>query len=419
MKKLTIGIVMLFIFLAGFSTMTFGNEPNLLVIFKNDVIPDGYEEMVVKAEGQVISTNPDIGTILVKPKNFSTKGKLTENPFIQDIGQEGIAYLDDQGIRIKPNAAQLSSEESYYEMFQWDIKKVGGNQTTWDIEKGNHTVVIGIVDTGVDSTHPDIRDNYMFGKSFVPGRNNAGEDLQGHGTFVAGMIAGDGRVKGVGPGLGVASYRVFGDQQTTSLSIVSKAIVTAANDGIKILNLSLGSYINTNDPETKAQVEELRRAVKYAQKKGVIMVSAAGNSSLNLDGAGNLKNVPSELEGVIAVSATNNRDTLAWYSNYGSSIVDCSAPGGDFGPLYVPGTDSNVDIYFACFGIVPGNKYAFTVGTSMAAPKVSAILGLLASHYPETSSQQLNSMLLKSANDIGKVKFFGHGLVDAWQGLNS
>lgn len=382
-----------------------------VLVFKNEILPDNYEQIIHNSGGTVLLSNPDIGTVLVKQQKDEMVGSLKKHPLIEDIGVEG-KVKPDMLKKVDVATESLPMTGSLYDLYQWDIKRVGGNPETWALEEGNHSVIIGIIDTGVDKTHPDIKENYIYGKSLLPGWDDAGQDLIGHGTFVAGEIAGNGQIKGVGPCLGIASYRIFGDGLETSMSILAKAIVEAANDGVEIINLSVGGYVDMSDKELKAQYKELQRAVQYAVKKGVLIVASGGNESLNLNSSGNIKYVPGDLKGVITVSATNNCDELAFYSNYGASLIDYCAPGGDFGPNFVPDDMSTIDLSAACFGIVPGG-YTYAIGTSMAAPKVAGVLGLIKAHSYEMTSKDIEKVLFRSTEDIGKRNLFGRGLVNA------
>lgn len=415
MKKKVFLAVLFFCLTVVSGTVYGGTNPEAantyVVIFKDEQLPADYKSEITGRGGRIVSANEAIGTVLIEAQDAGFIEKIKRNAKVEDSGLAGYVKPDMLNW-IEVNKESLSVAESYYDQYQWDIKRVGGNPETWAIEDGDHSVVIGVIDTGVDKTHPDIMDNYLYGKSLLAEFPDAGEDLIGHGTFVAGEIAGNGMIKGVAPGLGIASYRVFGLEALTSISVVSQAIVTAANDGVDILNLSLGSLVDLADPSMRAQYKEFLRAVLYAERKGVIIVTSSGNEALNLDKTGRIRSLPGEFPGVITVSATTNTDKLAFYSNYGASIIDYCAPGGDMGPNYIPDDLSTVDWSYACFGIVPGG-YAYTVGTSMAAPKVTGVLGLIKSHFPKLINARLLIKLRNATENIGKRVYFGNGLINA------
>jgi subtilisin family serine protease len=247
----------------------------------------------------------------------------------------------------------------------------------------------------------------MGGKNFVPknfnddktetGNPDDIEDRFGHGTYVAGNIAANGRVKGVAPNIGLKSYRVFDANKNTDATIISAAIIKATNDGVRVINLSMASYdlkgkcywidpntgIKYNLGNDMAEYELYKRAIKYAIKHNVVVVTAAGNDAVDCSNTKNLTQfinnqnskygfkyegltyeVPGTIKGVINVSATGKEDQIATYSNYGKNFIDLAAPGGDF-----PNLCLNTGI--------SDSGYVYGEGTSIAAPKVSAIVGLV------------------------------------------
>lgn len=413
-KKIGLILLCLLLILPG---STAGGVPGPLetdtyvVVFQAETLPDDYGTIIAQAGGRVISANNSIGTALVQGTGSGFQKKVRQNGAVAEAGPAGYVTADIVGM-MPADEDSSAAADSFYDLYQWDIKRVGGNPDTWAVEEGNHSVVIAVIDSGVDKTHPDINANYLYGKSLLPEFPDGGEDLLGHGTFVAGQIAGNGMIKGVGPGLGIASYRVFGSEDLTYISVVGQALVMAADDGAQIINLSLGCLIDQADAEMRAQYQEFQRAVKYAEAKGAVIVTSSGNEALNLDKAGRIKSLPGDMPGVITVSATNNLDQLAFYANYGNSIIDCCAPGGDLGLDYNPDDMSTADLSCTCFGIVPGG-YGYAVGTSMAAPKVSALIGLLKAHYPDLTMKKVLKLLEYSTEQLGKKLYFGDGLINA------
>lgn len=115
-------------------------------------------------------------------------------------------------------------------------------------------------------------------------------DKTGHGTFVAGQIAANGKLKGVAPQVGIKSYRVIGSNKSESIWII-KGIIEAAKDQVDVLNISLGEYlvqgsIKNKDgsiTSNKAEIKAYKKAINFAKKNGIIVVASSGNDSLNLD----------------------------------------------------------------------------------------------------------------------------------------
>ncbi|MCM3274436.1 S8 family peptidase, partial [Paenibacillus elgii] len=124
-----------------------------------------------------------------------------------------------------------------YESLQWDIKQVTKDGTSWNLPGGTgksidgNDIVVGVIDTGLENNHTDLKENYAYGKSFVPGYPDA-MDQNSHGTHVAGSIAAKGRTMGIGPDLKVAAYRVFGPTGGAETSHIAEALMTAADDNV-------------------------------------------------------------------------------------------------------------------------------------------------------------------------------------------
>lgn len=296
-----------------------------------------------------------------------------------------------------------------FEKYQWDIKRVTDNGRSFYIDRGNHNVVVGIIDSGVYIDHPDIAKNFLGGMNFVPenfmndnsenGNIYDVEDRFGHGTNVAGQIAADGKSKGIAPGIGFKSYRVFNKDGETSASICAAAIIQAVNDKVDVINLSInGYYLNGKIYNKNGSFDEyeecnemddyylLKSAVQYATENNVVVVSASGNEgldcsdknavfdyynkiydSMNKRYEGDIYQAPGTFDGVINVSATDKNDKISCYSNYGHNIIDVAAPVGD-----ITGEFDNM-----CMTTDIDGGYTFSLGTSLSAPKVSALAILI------------------------------------------
>ncbi len=398
-----------------------------VVLFQQDKLPVDYEQIITSAGGSVTAAIPQIGAVLARADKQDFLTGLAGNGQVTEAGVNVEISLE-EGIKHSFATSSLAAPQpgDLYQMFQWDIQRVGGIPATWAVQSGNHKVVVAVVDTGIDAKHPDLAANYLFGKSFVPGFPEAGEDGNGHGTHVAGTIAADGRVKGVGPGLGLASYRVFDPAGRGQVGTVAQAIVTAADDGAKVINLSLEGYAAKKYKESMAEYLVMKRAVDYANKQGAVVVAAAGNQGFDLKQKtqlvptlrGPVVVIPAGVPGAVGVSATNKADQRAFYSNYGKQVIDLTAPGGDLGPNFDPATmTGEIDFLSMNFSTAPGGGYRWLLGTSMATPKVSAVAGLIiAQQGNNIKPDRVAHILRKSAQDIGEPgrdSYFGYGMVDA------
>ena len=248
------------------------------------------------------------------------------------------------------------------------------------------SIKVAVLDTGVMANHPDFAGIIVSGYD-VYGKNLEGRDPNGHGTHVAGIIAAlnDNGVagRGVFPGVQIMPVRVLDETGYGDDADVAKGVIWSVENGAQIINLSLGGVDYS---------EALRASISYATTKGVLVVTAAGNSYLE----GNPIIYPAAYPGSYAVGATMPGDTRAPFSTTGD-YVDIAAPG------------------FAITSTWNQGSIATMSGTSMAAPIVSGVAALLMVNFPNLSSQEIENLISKSALDIGEKGFdnqFGNGLVD-------
>ncbi|KZE64007.1 nisin leader peptide-processing serine protease NisP [Fictibacillus phosphorivorans] len=436
-----------------------------LLAYKGKV-PSDVETKIKLAGGSIERVIEEIGIVEARSSdpNFLTDIKKDTNLYAAD--KELSVYLEDevnpadgQPITSIPQPDWNDPEQNYHD-YQWDVKRITNNFKSHELNSGNHETVVGVIDTGLDFNHPDLKANADLAgsKTFVPGTKDAW-DMNGHGTHVAGSIAANGKVLGVGPELKVRAYRVFGATGGAQQSWITDAIVAAANDGVEVINMSIGGWRwmahNLGEKGDSASMVAYHRAVQYATQKGVTVVVSAGNDSRNLnslhdmqaywkttyglDIKGPSRVVPAQLPGVVTVSSSNkwSTDSIAFYSNYGSSI-DVAGPGGDNGPLYdslyrqdpkgnyldkrdyMYRTLSTWPTYLAPNVTSNLRGYALLHGTSMAAPKVAGIAAVIKSEHPEYSPAQVQAALKQTAVDLGKKgqdPIYGSGEANIYNAL--
>lgn len=441
-------------------------ETSYLIAYKSD-LPDNFEEMIEEAGGEVGTVVEEIGIVSATSDDPDFLDKVKESKKVLAAEEELEIFLDEeepeaadgQPITDVPQPDWDDPDQNYHDL-QWDIKRVTNDFASYEINKGNSKTVVGIIDTGMDFDHPDLRDNAdeEGSRTFVPGTKDAW-DQNGHGTHVAGSIAADGKVMGVGPNLTVRSYRVFGASGGAQQSWITDALVAAADDGVDVVNMSLGGWRwmahNYGEKGESASMVAYHRAVQYAVKKGVTVVVSAGNDSRNLgdlhdmrtywketyglDIKGPSRVVPAQIPGVITVSASNewSDNLIAFYSNYGNPI-DIAAPGGDNGPEYDklyrkdPKGDylNKRDFHYRTLSTWPTylppyftsnlKGYAYLHGTSMAAPKVAGIAAVIKSEHPNYNPAQVAALIRKTSIDLGKNgqdKYFGAGEANIYNAL--
>jgi subtilisin family serine protease len=281
------------------------------------------------------------------------------------------------------HALGVPSGSDPYRSQQWDFTKIRVADA-WQKSTGGG-VVVAVIDTGVDSTHPDLKGNVLQGYDAIANRVAAGADGNGHGTHVAGTIAavtGNGvGVSGVAPDVKILPVKVLSDSGSGTMSDTAEGIVWAADNGAQVINMSLGS---------SSKVAAVSNAIAYARSKGVTVVAAAGNER----SSGSPTSYPGADAGLIAVAATDSADKFASYSNAGS-YVDVAAPGS-----------GNISTY--------KGSYASLNGTSMASPHVAAVAALLKGYKGSLTPDQIEAALEKSAVDLGTTGFdndYGNGWV--------
>lgn len=262
---------------------------------------------------------------------------------------------------------------------EWGVARIGADKV-WISGSGNG-VKIAIVDTGIQLNHPDLVNNIVQGYDFVNNDTDANDD-NGHGTHVAGLAGAsfnEAGVVGVSYSAKLMPVKVLNAQGYGYLSDVAKGVYYAADNGAKVINLSLGS-------STDSLV--LKDAVNYAASKGVLVVAAAGNNG------GAPCSFPAAYTSAICVVATDSKNLLASFSNIGGELA---APG-----VY------NYSTYL-------GSTYRYLSGTSMATPHVSGAAALLFSICQTCTSSQIRTLMRETAVDLGEVGqdiLFGYGLVD-------
>jgi len=319
--------------------------------------------------------------------------------------------------------ALMVPNDPYYP-YQWHlynpVYKGINAQNAWDISTGQN-VIVAVVDTGVAyENYCDSKCYYqasdLAGTSFVAGYDYVNDDAHAnddnsHGTHVAGTVAqstnNNAGVAGVAFNAKIMPVKVLDSSGSGLYSWVADGIKFAADNGAKVISLSLGG----------PSANILKDAIAYAHSKGVVIVAAAGNDGLN----GPASYPAAYNDYVIAVAATRYDEARSYYSTNGS-YVDISAPGGD------TSVDQNGDGY--ADGVLqqtfnPNTKnrndfaYWFFQGTSMATPHVSGVAALLIANGI-TNPSKVREAIEKTAEDKGKVGWdseYGWGIVDAYAAL--
>ncbi len=365
---------------------------------------------------------PD-ATELAFPDATTTEFLSNENPLShvksEDVSKDGLVSIESDD----PFYSTSGSWGQSYDDLWW-LKQVHAEQA-WSYTKGAG-VTVAVIDTGLDYNHPDIaanlwtKDKELNG---LPGVDDDGNgyaddvhgwdfynwdndplDDNGHGTHVAGIIAGVANnqigIAGIAPEAKILPIKVLDSNGSGYVTDVVAAIRYAVNLGAKVINLSLGVFKNFLSRSLQTSFQS---AINYATTKGAIVVAAAGNENSSVNNV-----YPAALTNVISVGATDSTKTRAYFSNYGT-LLDFVAPGVDILSLKAAG------VSFGSDSVLDPN-YVRATGTSMASPMVAGIVALLKAYFPKFSFTQIYDRLKKSVTDLGTKgfdKYYGWGLVDA------
>ncbi|HEX5596544.1 MAG TPA: type VII secretion-associated serine protease mycosin [Micromonosporaceae bacterium] len=291
------------------------------------------------------------------------------------------------GLHVEPIALPVIRDD------QWQLKLLNA-PAAWQLSTGRG-VTVAVIDSGVDASHPDLAHQVLSGADLVAESGDGRSDPVGHGTSVAGLIAGgsaDRGVTGLAPDAKILPVRVLDEENRYDDSlIVAKAVHWAVDNGAQVINLSLGGSVKS---------PKLAAAIHYAFDRDVVVVACTGNQT---DPEQTEVWYPAREPGVIAVTGLNQAGDDIWsYSLTGDAAV-----------LAAPAT--------GLVGARPGG-YWQVQGTSFAAPLVAATAALIRARWPQMSAGEVVNRLINTARDLGPAgrdATFGFGRVDPVAALTS
>ena len=350
----------------------------VIVGFKGAITGSAAQEsLITRHGGEILDKEPALNCVLVRAKDVHT--------FIRNIMREEMVDYAEPNYIVRTT---YTPNDPYYS-HQWGLPAIKADKA-WDIEKGNKSVKIAIVDTGIDYTHEDIASNYVSGGyDWVNGDTDPWDD-NGHGTHCAGIAA---AVIDNGKGIaGVAQVSIMAEKVLDRYGYgsdwnVARGIVHATQSGANVISMSLGS---------SSFSRILQKACLYAWRKGCILVAAAGN-----DGVRRI-DYPARFKTVICVGSIDRSNSRSSFSNYGPQM-ELVAPGEHILSTY------------------PGNMYVYKSGTSMATPHVAGVAALVWSHNPTLRNRDVRIILARTADDLGTLGWdeeYGFGRVDAEEAVN-
>ena len=417
----------------------------------------GATAAVEAAGGMVRYSHGDTGIAVVVSDNanFLSAARAT-GAFSQATADQAVQWqkpvqtFDFAELGVDPNPPT----DAFYPYIQWAPQSVNAPEA-WAAGCTGSGVRVAILDGGIYDAHPDLvgQIDVSASRSFVPGQPwNADTGTFWHGTHVAGIVAAKANNPAPGPGVAIGTVGIAPEATLIGVKVLhagsgdfgwliegvlyASTPIDQGGAGADIINMSLGADFPKNEEGAGPLVAALNKALNYAASRGVLTVSSAGNDGYDLDHTGNLVTVPAQSGSGIAVSATGpvgfaygatDFARPASYTNYGTSVVNVAAPGGDFAyptneACSLPrasGTLVTVPCY--AFDMVLSTSragWSWAAGTSMAAPAASAVAAIIKQSHPGISLGALKTMLANSSTDEGKKgrdPFYGAGYVNAYK----
>lgn len=421
---------------------------------------------LIQGLGGTISTSwDDIGVAWVTGLSAAALTTLQASDLVAGVGLDrvqGWLPRTTLGSAIAGDATLTQGDpfkaRFYADGTQWNMRVIKADSAWANGFQGTPSTRVAILDTGIDYDHRELRGlvDLAASKSFsglvtgvdtvevnvpvepqLPG-DQPFMDNHFHGTHVASTVASNSiSVAAVAPKITLIAVKVLNFQGSGTFESVANGIRYASRDArAQVINMSLGAEVDANEAGVPALLQMMSRVIKDAEKKGTIVISAAGNSGLNLD-VGTTIATPCE-QSTVCVSATGpllqqNFDQPATYTNYGITAIDVAAPGGNATDNDSTYTTKDL-IIGACSrrASVPGLAvcrantdgvvyfYAYAAGTSMATPHVSGVAALIKSVNPTLSVKGLRQRLYGSSDDVGvpgRDVYSNHGRVNAWRGV--
>jgi len=406
------------------------------------------EASIRAAGGTIIQSWPQIGVVIATSTSADFAATVRRKPGVSAAGasrnlaelgvgaaaarsngaaqQEMLADIDAVAVPAAKGGHGAVAPEPL-EANQWSLKQIKADQAN-AISGGSRKVLVGVLDSGIEASHPDLAANVDASKSVgcvnegVPDRSPAAwaPTTSTHGTHVAGTIAaarnGIG-VAGVAPNVRLAAVKVVDDDGFIYPEYAICGFMWAAQQRMDVTNNSY--FIDPwflwckTDIDQRAVIDAVRRAVDYSARKDVVNVAALGNSNWDMShpitDTGSPNNgtpiertvgnecidMPAELPGVVGVSAVGPEQRKAYYSNYGIIESDVTAPGGD--RLQVAATpDGNGRI----LSTVVGGAYGYAQGTSMASPHTTGVVALIRSTHQSWSNDRVAASLEARADRL-------------------
>jgi len=369
---------------------------NISALNGNSVIELLSKEILAQ-NGTTVTLVVDVTGAAIKS---ASKAKAVSAKIMQTLCAN-LAALDHTVLSTSPNfqikLKNTPNDPQYSSLYA--MNKINA-PAAWEITTGSSDVVVGVIDTGIDYTHPDLQENIWTNSGEIAGNNidddnngyvddvhgydfhnNDGNpyDDNGHGTHVAGTIGGRGNngvgVVGVNWNVKMMALKFLSASGSGYLSNAIRGIYYATQNGAVITNNSWGGG---------GFSQTMYDAIADAANNNVLFVAASGNSGVNAD-INPMYPAAYNVSNIVSVAATDHNNQLTYFSNYGATSVDLAAPG------------------YQIISTYPGGGYAALSGTSMASPHVAGAAALVKAAHPEYTMTQLQDSLLGNIEPLASL----------------
>src|SRR4051794_40175447 len=422
------------------------NAQNFIVLYKQGAVRADAAASMQKAGGSLVYSYPQSGVVIASSNSASFRDSLLKDNRVENASGTAayVTRLNDVDTSDAGGGGSTgdlpnlpATDADTLSPLQWDMRQIHSPQAH-AITGGSPAVLVGDIDTGIDFTHPDLAPNIDIANSAncvsgAPVAGLAAQDDNGHGTHTAGTIAaalnGIGIV-GVAPNVKLAGIKAGNAAGFFFPEAVICSFMWAGSHHLQVTNNSYFAdpwlFNCRNDAEQRAIWKAERRAIAWAQSQGVLVVAAEGNQADDLahptqdatspddtnpvlrDIHNDCVVIPTELAGVVGVTANGNLGLKSFYSSYGMSTADVVAPGGD-SRLQVTAAATNGRVLStwpanqACARKVvdvSGATYCYLQGTSMASPHVAGVAALVRSVHPGWSAGAVSAQLGSTADPL-------------------
>ncbi|HEY0996888.1 MAG TPA: S8 family serine peptidase [Gemmatimonadaceae bacterium] len=447
-----------------------------LVRFRGAGIPSSFAGSVAAAGGELVFAHDKAGIAVVSGMTAEGAAALGNADGVAAVDEDAYTVLEqpevtevlDASTDLQPSDAPQSpanpAAAAFFGRQLWNLQAISAPAAWAAGATGSSSTLVGILDTGIDYLHPDLvgRVDLGLSRSFlsaaenarVPAGANLVADLNYHGTHVASTVASNAYIAaGVTTNVRLVGLKVCapgtaanGFSGTCPTSGTLAAILYAADNGIAVINMSLGGGFNRRQASAQGGfgpsfLATINQVMNYARRNGTLVVVSAGNAAVDMSHNGNGYNTYCDAPAVVCVSATGptaaglfgtaqyprgvylniqNVDALAYYSNVGNNIT-VAAPGGNAIPVWAscsgftlhPGLAGCRSRFYNSPTSWSGSIVGLS-GTSMAAPHVTGVAAVIAGQVGRNPAQ-IAARLQQSADDLGAPGFdpaYGHGRVN-------